>query len=261
MLDNFFPTRMDKHLKKNNFLPLDNSPHSKHWSGSDTKELYEKNLKIQPQDWYYRNHSVTYTYNSKGYRTKEFNKIDWAESIVILGCSYVYGVGVDDAHTLSQQLENIMQIPVINLGQGGSSINYNLHNSVILSAGYPTPRAVIMAWPHHSRCVYYDKYELYHYGPWNSEKDSYMDLWSKKEYNTIANAVMAQKIFQQVWKDRTVIHEVAYDYATSELLDCKQCIHIDNARDIPGPNEKGHPGPNTNRNIAEMIYNELKTKI
>ena len=136
----------------------------------------------------------------------------------------MYGVGVDDADTLSQQLENIMQIPVINLGQGGSSINYNLHNSVILSAGYPTPRAVIMSWPHHSRCVYYDKYELYHYGPWNLEKDSYMDLWSKKEYNTIANAVMAQKIFQQLWKDRTVTYECAYDYATSELLDCKQCI-------------------------------------
>ena len=224
---------MDKHLKKNNFLPLDNSPHSKHWSGSDTKELYEKNLKIQPQDWYYRNHSVTYTNNSKGYRTKEFSKIDWAESIVILGCSYVYGVGVDDADTLSQQLENIMQIPVINLG----------------------PRAVIMSWPHHSRCVYYDKYELYHYGPWNLEKDSYMDLWSKKEYNTIANALMAQKIFQQLWKDRTVTYECAYDYATSELLDCKQCIKTDDARDI------GHPGRDTNRKIAEIMYNELKTKI
>ncbi len=167
----------------------------------------------------------------------------------------MYGVGVDDADTLSQQLENIMQIPVINLGQGGSSINYNLHNSVILSAGYPTPRAVIMSWPHHSRCVYYDKYELYHYGPWNLEKDSYMDLWSKKEYNTIANAVMAQKIFQQVWKDQTVIYEYAYDYATAELLDCKQCIKTDDARDI------GHSGRDTNGNMAEIVYNELKTKI
>jgi hypothetical protein len=255
MLDNFFPCRIDKHIKKNNFLPLDDSQHTQYWSGTDTEELYEKNCKIQPHDWYYRNHSVTYTTNSKGYRTEEFNKINWSNSIVIFGCSYVYGVGVDDSHTLSRQLEDILKMPVINLGQGSTSINYNLHNSVILSSGYPTPRAVIMAWPNHSRCVYYNKYELHNYGSWNSEKNSYMDLWSKNEYNSIANAVMAQKIFQQIWRDRTATYECSYDHATAKLLDCKQFVKIDRARDML------HPGYGSNRNIAETICNELQTKI
>jgi hypothetical protein len=259
MLDKFLPFKIDNHLKKNNFIPIDSFDRVGDWSGSDTRELYRKNLKTQPQDWYYRINPVKYTNNSKGYRTAEFDKIKWAESIVIFGCSNVYGVGVDDPHTLSQQLENILQIPVINLGQGGTSINFNLHNSVMLADGYPTPKAVIMGWPSYDRCVSYNRTGVDNYGSWNFEKNNYMDLWTKDKYNPRANAVMAQKIFQLIWKNRTATYEYSFDSGTAELLGFDRTFekikNIDFARDLL------HPGPDAIRKTAEIISASLQNKI
>ena len=259
MLDNLLPFKIDIHLKKNKFIPVNSFDRVGEWSGSDTRLLYRKNLKTQPQDWYYRTNSVKYTNNSKGYRTAEFEKINWAESIVIFGCSFVYGVGVDDAHTLSQQLENIMQMPVINLGLGGTSVNFNLHNSVILADGYPTPKAVIMCWPSYDRCVSYRRTGVENYGPWDFEKNNYMDLWTKDKYNPRANAVMAQKIFQLIWKNRTATYEYSFETGTSELFSFDSTFekikNIDFARDLL------HPGPSAIRKTAEIISVSLQNKI
>jgi hypothetical protein len=171
----------------------------------------------------------------------------------------VYGVGVDDSHTLSQQLENILQIPVINLGQGGTSINFNLHNSVILADGYPTPKAVIMGWPSYDRCVSYRRFGVENYGPWSFKKNNYMDLWTKNKYNPRANAVMAQKIFQLVWKNRTVTYEYSFEASTSELFSFDSTFekvkNIDVARDLV------HPGPSAIRKTAEIISVFLQNKI
>jgi hypothetical protein len=48
------------------------------WFDQDTKELYKTNLKEQPDDWYYRVNKVEYNLNSAGYRTKDFNQINWS---------------------------------------------------------------------------------------------------------------------------------------------------------------------------------------
>jgi hypothetical protein len=111
---------------------------------NDHKELFEQNLKTQPDDWYYRTHEVKYTLNSLGYRTREFDDIDWKESIVMFGCSFVFGIGVTDKHTIPYFLEQLSGRPVINMGIGASSIQTVLHNSIILNdSKYPTPKAVV----------------------------------------------------------------------------------------------------------------------
>jgi len=260
MLDIVLPVDIDKHLKKNKFIPVNNSDGVREWAGMDTPLLYEKNLKIQPQDWYYRTNLVKYTNNSNGYRTTEFDKINWADSIVIFGCSNVYGVGVDDSHTISCQLENILKIPVINLGQGGTSMNFNLHNSVILADGYPTPKAVIMGWPAYDRCMTYNQTGVENYGSWSFEKYNYMDLWTKNKYNPQANAIIAQKMFQLIWKTRTVVYEYSFDHETEKLLDFSNSFekikNIDFARDCM------HPGPVACKQTAEIIAASLqKNKI
>ncbi|NDB55582.1 hypothetical protein EB169_07100, partial [archaeon] len=37
------------------------------WFDQDTEDLYKKNLKYQPNDWYYRNKKIEYKLNSAGY--------------------------------------------------------------------------------------------------------------------------------------------------------------------------------------------------
>jgi len=107
--------------------------------------------------------------------------------------------------------------------------------------------------------VSYRRTGVENYGSWNLEKNNYMDLWTKDKYNPRANAVMAQKIFQLIWKNRTATYEYSFDAATSELFSFDRTfdnIHaIDFARDLL------HPGPSAIRKTAEIISVSLQNKI
>jgi hypothetical protein len=252
-----------RHIKQHNFLlASDSVGTNSRWSGTDTNDVFQTNLKRQPSNWHYSVNPVRYTVNSKGYRTKEFKKIKWEESVVLFGCSNTFGVGLDDKDTLAARLENIIGMPVINMGQGGTSMNYNLHNSVILANGYPTPRAVVQVWPSFYRCVYYQSHSIENYGHWNIEKNNYMDLWSKSDTNLKVNAIMTQTIFKQIWKDRTSIYECSFNGDSAELLECASycdpneskkgiTAYQDFARDLM------HPGIETVKQAAEDIANNI----
>jgi hypothetical protein len=251
-----------KHIEQNNFLLASDIVENDSWAGTDKEDLYKQNLKTQPKEWLYRSSPVRYTTNSEGYRTKEFKNINWGESVVLFGCSNVYGIGLDDNDTLAAQLENIIGVPVINMGQGGTSVNYNLHNSVILANGYPTPKAVVQVWPSYNRCVYYQNQSINNYGPWNLDENSYMDVWSKNNSNPKINAIMAQTIFKQIWKDRTLIYECSFSYDSSELFKCPSYQNSDKARrGIPMYQDFSrdllHPGIQTVKRAAEDIASNI----
>jgi hypothetical protein len=237
-------------IKKNQFLPVDCNV-STTFSGQDTEDLFKKNLKTQPADWEYRNKTVRYTLNSRGYRTKEFKTIDWANSIVMFGCSNVFGVGVDDEDTISSQLEKITGIPVVNLGVGGSSITYALHNSIILKDGYPTPRAVVQLWSDYTRTVYYERNQVQSYGSWNLEKNNYMDVWSKSKYHGATHGLIASMTSKHLWSN-TLYYQASFWNENAELMNCDFLKMIDTARDLV------HPGIKTTRMVACKIADNLK---
>lgn len=250
------------HIKQNKFLPASGDVIKRSWTGTDQEWRFKENLSSQPNDWYYRTAPVKYTINSNGYRTEDFKKINWSESVVLFGCSNVYGVGLDDKDTLATRLENIIGIPVINMGQGATSVNYNLHNSIILANGYPTPKAVVQVWPNYDRCVYYQNKFIENHGPWDLEKNSYMDLWTTSESNPKINAIMAQTTFRQIWQSRTSIYECSFDGASAKLFDCTSYRNPDKkqwnapayqdfARDLM------HPGIETVKWAAEDIASNI----
>jgi hypothetical protein len=237
-------------IKKNQFLSVDCNV-SADFSGQDTEDLFKNNLKTQPDNWEYRNKPVRYTINSRGYRTEEFKKINWANSIVMFGCSNVFGVGVDDEDTIGRQLEKITGIPVVNLGVGGSSITYSLHNSIILKEGFPTPKAVVQIWTDYSRTVYYNRNKVQSYGSWNLEKNNYMDVWAKSEYHGATHALMASITSKHLWSN-TSYYEASFWYENSKLLNCDFLKSIDTARDLV------HPGIRTTHLVARKIADNLK---
>ena len=71
------------------------------WFDQDSRELFKKNLKSQPTSWKYRTTNITYRLNSMGYRTQEFDRIPWHKSIVLFGCSYIFGVGCELSSTIA----------------------------------------------------------------------------------------------------------------------------------------------------------------
>jgi hypothetical protein len=241
-------------IKKKKFIPM--KKFSSEWSGTDTKELYETNLAIQPAEWYYRNNPVRYELNSDGYRTQEFKKIDWSESVVIFGCSMVFGIGIDEADTIGNQLSTLIGRPVINMGVGGSSITVALHNSLILNKFYSSPKAVIHLWTDYDRCTYYESSKVIHYGSWNAEEGNLMDNWNLHESNSRVRAIFDNMAAKQIWEGKTEFIEASFFKRPAKLFGCP---HVrghyskkDYARDLV------HPGREATKQAAIKLASMLK---
>jgi hypothetical protein len=97
--------------------------------------------------------STEYQLNSLGYRCAEFTR-DVFDSTWLFGCSYAFGWAVSEEHTVGYQLSMLLEEPVLNLGQGGTSIRYQVDQfSLLLSQGL-RPRRVAVIWPDPSRCTW-----------------------------------------------------------------------------------------------------------
>lgn len=237
-------------IKSGEFLLIDGFI-DKNFSGTDSEKLFQENLKTQPTEWIYRTKPVRYTINKKGYRTVKFEKIDWKNSVVIFGCSNTFGVGLDDADTISAQLSRLINRPVINMGVGGSSILFSLYNNVILSSYYPTPKAVVNLWTSLDRTVYFYNKSIRSYGPWNFEKNNYMDLWSEDLAHGKVNSLFSSMICKQLWKGKSSYYEASFFPETTKLLDCEILKITDLARDLT------HPGIESTKNAAYTIAKNL----
>ena len=225
----------------------------------DSKELFKQNLKTQPEDWYYRTHPVRYTLNSLGYRTKEFDDIDWKESIVMFGCSFVFGIGVTDECTIPYFLEKLSGRPVINMGIAGSSIQTALHNSIILNdSEYPTPKAIVNMWTGLDRYQLYRNNFVEHRGTWSNSNDKF-----QTSDNMIPFNLMNIKMIRNLWKNKTIYYECNFWNWQQQLVNkldkeiyC-EFFECDGglARDF------SHNGTDTNFEIAKGIYEKLKPQL
>jgi hypothetical protein len=239
-------------VKRNQFLP----PHevenkNPKFQGTDTEETFNKHLETQPNDWYYRTASVHYTLNQHGYRTEEFDNIDWANSIVIFGCSMVFGVGVDDQYTMSKQLYNLTGIPVVNMGVGGSSMTYSLHNAVILRERYPKPLAVINVWSQHDRTVYYHENKCASHGSWTLHRSNFFKEWMLNDSHSRTHAIFASKTSKLLWENTKYL-ECSFFKDTAELLNCPWIKWKIDARD------RNHPGITSHHDMAVFLAEQLK---
>lgn len=250
-MQNLIFSTTSKEIKKLNFLKADPDLDSS-YTGTDTKDLYEENLKVQPHNWYYRNNAVRYTVNSMGYRCPEFKKINWKDSIVVFGCSTVFGTGVDDNYTIPAMIELQSGIPTINMGVGGSSMMFAFHNSLILSQRFPHPMAVVHLWTDYSRTVYYHKRYVEHFGHWNIHDNNYVYHWNKDEEHAKSQALFNQLASKQVWFGKTKYYEASLFTATQKLLECEKIKNnYDTARDLK------HNGIKTNKLAAQQILKKL----
>ena len=62
---------------------------------TDSEERYLESIKTQPNDWYYKDRSFTYSYNEYGHRSKNISDIDLDNYILFTGCSHTEGVGLE----------------------------------------------------------------------------------------------------------------------------------------------------------------------
>lgn len=222
------------------------------WVGSDTEELYEKNLKIQPEDWVWRNKKFLYTMNSQGYRAPEWDQIDWDNSILVFGCSQVFGIGVPDDETMCYHLSQILNINVVNLGMPGGSIMGNWVNTQkILDYGI-NPKAVIYNWPMPERTIeLINNTENSAVGPWitNFSESRYGKDWLLHPTHGTEYAKYVLMNIKKSWSCPQLHY--SWDAKTASTFNLPRVTKIDEGRDM------NHNGPLTCKAWANSWANNL----
>jgi hypothetical protein len=198
-----------------------------------------------------------YGVNSQGYRCPEFEAIDWRNSILIFGCSHVFGIGLEDHETVANQLSLLLNTPVINLGQGGTSSTFQWINSTILRKFRINPKAVIYIWPEDSRqTIFYsnDVYKTNSVGFWSvGDKPDYTQLGIGlvlDPYHAKTIAKYQRDNVNVLW-NCPVLH-FSFTQETDDVTQLKGMLDI--ARD------GFHSGPISNKSWAKVIASKLNWK-
>lgn len=197
--------------------------------------------------------------NHLGYRCPhDLDKINWSESILMLGCSSLVGPTLNYKDTVPAILENIIQKPVISLAVCGTSISFSWLISTILSSKNNIPKAVIIYYTFPIRTMYYDTNEILHLGPWSLEKDydrSIKDyfLAYSEENNSIEWARMYRLNIRQIWKTTKLIEVTAFAEVAEHLgLPCLPVVDLGS--------DHIHHGPETALIRAEILADRLKAE-
>jgi hypothetical protein len=219
----------------------------------DSEERFIKNsrkFRSNGEDWEYFNKSITYKFNSQGYRAPEWTTINWAESVVIFGCSFVLGEGLAEEDTIASQLSKILQRPVVNLGVLASSMLFSLYNSTMLYNNMPKPYAVVQNWTDINRIELYTRVGVTNNMPSLNNSEFYKH-WILHPENPNTYMYMAAQTSRCMWDSKTRYYELTQFPATVDILNCTFVPTVDLARDL------SHPGIESAKLVAENIAENI----
>ena len=214
------------------------------FSGTDHAELFQENLRQQPSTWPWRSRRVVYQLNSEGYRAPEWSQCQWERSLVLMGCSWAFGVGVDEDQTIAHYLSAQQGRPVINVSQGGTSIRWTCDQLTVMLARGLRPGAVAVIWTETTRWPWYGTE-----GPDQARlSQALKTAHAMDEQHASMRAVLDITAFRQTCQLMAVpLAEATWNTHTAELATVTLLPNTDRARDCQ------HPGPASNRWAAKLL--------
>jgi len=226
--------------------------------GSDTEELFNKNLKTKPIDWYYRNNPITYQRNNYGHRCKNIEEINLNNYFLVIGCSHTEGIGLYLEDTYSYLLSKEINYDYYNLALGGTGIDilqYNLltwYNKI-----QQKPKFIVLQNPNNNRFSVIKEEYIENHGAWikNKEINDFIILGDQIDYFN-SKCEFAKKVIKNTIKDVPII-ELTFHMAkkNSQEDETIQIYNIDRARDDL------HMGNLTHRQTANKILKKVRSFI
>jgi hypothetical protein len=192
---------------------------------------------------------------------------DYNNSIWFLGCSHVFGTGLEHYETAPYQLSSLSNKKVINLGHPGSGPMMVEQTLTKLLKKYE-PLAIVIAWPNFDRwqsyeinfpgavlwmpfCLEDSQSHNNHFGSKKLWPESYEKYKTMLLNNTIKDVNLKSYYnVKQITKNKKTIE---FQYMPDEHISLNLPCYpfIDYARDDQ------HPGKLTQKIIAEYIWNKL----
>ena len=195
-------------------------------------------------------HHSGYKVNGLGYRSPEFNTVDWSNSYVIQGCSAVFGLGTtNDNKITSYYLSELLGSPVINLGVPGAGMEIQYLNALEMIKQNIKPKAVFIVYPSMDRYTLYTNGKREHIGPWSDDKKlEWMMNGNSRQHNL--NLVSG---YRTLWKLYGVeLFEWSHHGSNRDF--CREVIEWDGFLDFGDDGQ--HWGPKTSKAVAEILFNQ-----
>lgn len=149
---------------------------SKQWFTDIDRQRW-KRVKRYMNDsyWKYSNVNIEYDINRDGYRNdKDFDDFDWSNTTALVGCSYVFGQGIENENTISEILTREYGEPTANLGFPGGSNAVIHHNAIAVAKKY-RPKKIIILWSYPTRHSWIfdndNRWFASSIGPWSNRKE------------------------------------------------------------------------------------------
>lgn len=204
----------------------------------------------------YEKNPIRYNYNHMGYRS-EYQYPTPEDFGYAIGCSNVFGSSLHIEDRYDSIITKKIGRPIINIGLPGASYNYVKEQVFyILSSNFKLPKFMIIEWPPITRYTFFgDKGPIIinaHLSKHNNDYRLFEEIVSFDTKNNIFESeyMIARKSV------KNILHKFNIQYFEWTLLsgqvlddDIKLIEYEDYARDGI------HPGPKTNKRIAEKFLN------
>ena len=206
----------------------------------DSEELFDQR---QPPGWGKKD--IRYLINSWGFRSPEFDLTGQTKNIMTFGCSYTFGVGVDENHTWPNQMRKFFpDYRVYNLGISGCGAD-TVTRLAINWIPVLKPDIVLILWPNRYRFETYDNDPPYMAGPWSSNDIAFNEYF--KDENSYNNSMKNRLMIDLLQK----VH--GFRYVAKDFDDINKKFKQDkSARDM------AHPGPLWYGNLTDYFYKETQ---
>ena len=218
-----------------------------YWSGSDSLERYQTNCQNNTKKELLSNlgfsdTSITYKYNSYGFRDEEF---DHRPCGMVFGCSHTEGVGLPNEAVWPRVLSELTGTWVWNFGVGGSSLD-TVFRLLDFWLPYFTPKFVAVCIPPLGRVEVFDRGnpatlipESHNHSP---ELTNFYKLWSSSDDNMDISRRKNLLAIEKLCNNRN-IHLITADWSGP--------VSTATARDLM------HAGAIENREFAKKIKEKL----
>lgn len=219
------------------------------WYLPDLKTTYEKNLienfeKLKENNWL-DYEKFSYKFNNLGFRSDS----TYAKSLLALGCSYTFGVGIPYQFTWPYIVSQKTNLNCLNCGIPGSSPYSSFRIGWYLLKEIE-PDIVVFLCPPNDRMAVINKDSMYDIGPWYFGTNSiHYHYFNKTAVDFYSNFIMNEEnLILQEELSRLALRQICQQKNIKYLdLYLKDFEFIDLAREL------AHPGIKSNQQFANHV--------